>query len=355
MTAAALAVEAVRRAAAAAEDALAEAKLQEEAAKELAAAALAAAADLRAVASATTVWLAFDGLPPEDGVGEILRANRGAWLSTVALTQESFVAAKVSLLRDSDPARWHRGPPLVLQVVPALKDLGVAQGAGRVGKELQAARAKVAFDRLALVGKLGVPRAKLGLLAGASGLTAGMYGAAAHVYDADFLPAMRRWVMFATYRGSRFAQIRLYMHLALPCKSADPCRVALHKGWECCALVRRQWGDAVFAEVWRSSSSDGPLHSFRRLLQEVGLEASFAAGGPTWRRQHSAYRRLDQGLEASDLAWVASRRKGLQDAVNIDVQATRALAGRLPASGLREAYQSAIIGDMVVRATTRHW
>ena len=122
------------------------------------------------------------------------------------------------------------------------------------------------------------------------------------------------------------------MHLALPCKSADPCRVALRKGWECCALVRRQWGDAVFAEVWRSSSSD-----------------------PTWRRQHSAYRRLDQGLEATDLAWVASRRKGLQDAVNIDVQATRALAGRLPASGLREAYQSAIICDMVVRATTRHW
>ena len=64
---------------------------------------------------------------------------------------------------------------------------------------------------------------------------------------------------------------------------------------------------------------------------------------------------MDQGLEATDLAWVASRRKGLQDAVNIDVQATRALAGRLPASGLREAYQSAIIGDMVVRATTRHW
>ena len=62
-----------------------------------------------------------------------------------------------------------------------------------------------------------------------------------------------------------------------------------------------------------------------------------------------------RALEASDLAWVAERRKGLQDAVNIDVQAARALPGRLPAGGLREAYQSAIIGDMVVRATTRHW
>ena len=65
----------------------------------------------------------------------------------------------------------------MMQVVPAIKDLGVAQGAGRVGKELQAARARVAFDRLALVGKLGMPRAKLGLLAGASGFTAGMYRA----------------------------------------------------------------------------------------------------------------------------------------------------------------------------------
>ena len=351
----ALAVEAARLAAAISASTSAEAKLQAEAAKELAAEALVAVADLRALASATTVWRAFDGLPPDEGAGEVLKANRGAWMSAVTLVKESFVAAKVSLLQDSDPARWHRGPPLVLQVVPAIKDLGVAQGAGRVGKELQAARARVAFDRWALVGKLGVPRAKLGLLAGASGLTAGMYGAAAHVYDADFLPAMRRWVMYATYRGSRFAQVRLYMHLALPCKSADPFRVALRKGWECCSLVRRQWGDAVFAEVWESSSADGPLLSFRRLLQEVGLEASFVAGGPTWRRKHSAYRRLDQGLEASDLAWVAERRKGLQDAVNIDVQATRALAGRLPAGGLREAYQSAIIGDMVVRATTRHW
>ncbi len=161
--------------------------------------------------------------------------------------------------------------------------------------------------------------------------------------------------MYATYRGSHVAQVRLYTHPALPCKTADPVRVALRNGWECCSLVRRQWGDEVFAEVWESSSADGPLLIFRRLLQEVGLEASFIAGGPTWTRKHSAFRRLDQGLEASDLAWVAERRKGLQNAINIDVRATRALAGRLPASGLREAYQSAIIGGMVVRSTTRHW
>ena len=158
----ALAVEAARRAAALASNAAAEARSQAEAAKELAADALVAVADLRAVASATTVWLAFDGLSPDEGAGEVLRANRGVWMSAVTLERESFVAAKVCLLQDGDPSRWQRGQPLVLQVVPAIKDLGVAQGAGRAGKELQVARAKVAFDRLALIGRLVCPEPSWG-------------------------------------------------------------------------------------------------------------------------------------------------------------------------------------------------
>ena len=101
----ALAVEVARLAAADAAGASAVAKLQAEAAEELAAEALVAVADLRALASATTVWLAFDGLPPDEGAGEVLKANRGAWMSAVTLV-ERFVAAKVSLLQGSDPARW---------------------------------------------------------------------------------------------------------------------------------------------------------------------------------------------------------------------------------------------------------
>ena len=120
-------------------------------------------------------------------------------------------------------------------------------------------------------------------------------------------------------------------------------------------MVWRLWGDAVFADVWEGSVADGPLLSFRRLLQDVGLEDSFMAGAAEWRRKHPAYRLLDKGLEATDLAWVAARRKGLQGATSIDVRAARAIAGRMPAGGLREAFQSAMIGDMVVRATTRHW
>ena len=177
-----------------------------------------------------------------------------------------------------------------LPVVQALKDLGVAQGGGRAGKELQAARAKVAFDRLAWIGRLGLPRLKLALLAAASGLTAGMCGAAAHVYDHDFLPTLRRWVMHATYRGSRFGQLRLYMHLVLPCRALDPLGVALRKVWELCSMVRRLWGGLAFDEVWSRTSQDGPLLSFKRLLQEQGLEESFLAAGPEWLKKHSAHK-----------------------------------------------------------------
>ena len=136
-----------------------------------------------------------------------------------------------------------------MQVKAALKDLGVVQGVGPAGKDGQAKRAKVAFDRLGRVARLGLPRFKLARLAGCSALTAGLFGAAAHVYDSDMLPALRRWVLHALYKGSHFAQLRLFMHLVLPCKSADPFRVALRKGWDACALIRESFGEEQFAEV----------------------------------------------------------------------------------------------------------
>ena len=39
--------------------------------------AAAAAVDPRALAAATTVWLAFEGIPPPDDVQQIMRGNRG--------------------------------------------------------------------------------------------------------------------------------------------------------------------------------------------------------------------------------------------------------------------------------------
>ena len=217
--------------------------------------------DLRAVAAVATVWLCFDREPPEP-VAELVRANRGVWLLVRGMHDleaaavpasappplyeppgpqqgsASIEEARACLRRDSDPQRWARGTPLVLHVKAVIKDLGVSQGIGKEAKDLQAKRARVAFDRLGRVARLGLPRAKLGRLAGCSALTAGLFGAAAHVYDTDTLPAMRRWVMHALYKGSHFAQLRLFMHLVLPCKSADHCRVALRKGWEACELIR---------------------------------------------------------------------------------------------------------------------
>ncbi len=106
----------------------------------------------------------------------------------------------------------------------------MAQGLGKPAKELQAARAKTAFSRLQLVARLGLPRQAWSKLVGSSGLLAGVFGSACHVYDNDFLSSLRSWVMFALYRGSRFARVRLFVHLVPPTPHADPWQVALRKG-----------------------------------------------------------------------------------------------------------------------------
>ena len=154
--------------------------------------------------------------------------------------------ARICLGRDGDPQRWLRGPPLVLQVKAALKDLGVAQGLGVHAKNLQAARTRTAFARLQWVARLGLPRPILCRLVGGSALLAGMYGAASPVYDSDTLPTLRRWVMHALYRGSRFADVRLFMQLVLTSSRGDPCHVALTKGWHAAELIRQEWGEADF-------------------------------------------------------------------------------------------------------------
>ena len=75
---------------------------------------------------------------------------------------------------------------------------------------MQAKRAKVAFDRLGWIARLGLPRPKLARLVAGSALAAGLYGTAAHVHDQDLLPTIWRWVMHALYKGSRFAQVQLF-------------------------------------------------------------------------------------------------------------------------------------------------
>ena len=73
-----------------------------------------------------------------------------------------------------------------------------------------------------------------------------MYGAACHVYDSDFLSSLRNWVMHALYLGSRFAQVRLFMHLVLPSPLADPWQVAFRQAWAACELARQEWAEETF-------------------------------------------------------------------------------------------------------------
>ena len=68
-----------------------------------------------------------------------------------------------------------------------------------------------------------------------------------------------------------------------------------------------------------------------------------------------AFALRDAALERADLQWVGTHRQGLQGAEDIDVPTARALARGLPAGGVKEAFESVMVGDMVVRGQTRHW
>ena len=64
---------------------------------------------------------------------------------------------------------------------------------------------------------------------------------------------------------------------------------------------------------------------------------------------------MSEALQVHDLEWVAQHRSGLKEVAHLDVNLARRLAGQLPAQGLREAFESVLVGDMVVRHQTRHW
>ena len=64
---------------------------------------------------------------------------------------------------------------------------------------------------------------------------------------------------------------------------------------------------------------------------------------------------LAKVLQAHDLEWVSLRRPALKEVAQVDAGLARRIAGRLPAKGMREAFESVVVGDMVVRNQTRHW
>ena len=97
-----------------------------------------------------------------------------------------------------------------------LKDLGVAQGLGKEAKEGAAKRHATLQQRAVAISMLPVSGAKAERLVAISGIPAGLYGVAARPPDADTPACMRRWVMHACYKGSRFAQASLWLCCARP-------------------------------------------------------------------------------------------------------------------------------------------
>ncbi len=99
--------------------------------------------------------------------------------------------------------------------------------------------------------------------------------------------------------------------------------------------------------------------SFKKLLQRIMLEATFAASaeGPAgaWRSGHEASLMLTRALQHTDLEWVGRHRSKLRGAAGIDVRLTWQIVQKLPARGPREALASVLVGDMVVRHLTKHW
>ena len=92
--------------------------------------------------------------PPLSGLPlmvSLLQPRRAEPPCDTPALQQGGASLEAKALLQGGPQRWLRGPPLVLELEKAIKDPGVAQGMGRHAKEMQAARAKVAFDRLGRV------------------------------------------------------------------------------------------------------------------------------------------------------------------------------------------------------------
>ncbi len=97
-----------------------------------AAAAASAALGPRALAAATTVWLAFEGITPPEEIQEIVSGNRGIWMPTAEVESDGFQKAKLqvqrTVLRTARPEdrSWHcrlLGPLGTLVLPKALANL----------------------------------------------------------------------------------------------------------------------------------------------------------------------------------------------------------------------------------------
>ncbi len=92
------------------------------------------------------------------------------------------------------------------------------------------------------------------------------------------------------------------MPLVLPSPAADPWQVLLRKGWHACELVRQEWCENAFWQIWDGSGKDGPVFSFKEPLQEVHVAGSCRGKEPAWRSKYSAVRLLARACRCMTLS-----------------------------------------------------
>ncbi len=116
---------------------------------------------------------------------------------------------------------------------------------------------------------LPVSGAKAERLVAISGIPAGLYGVAARPPDADTLACIRRWVMHACYKGSRFVQTLLWFVLCSASWRSDQVKVWMIKAAEACARQARTHGLELVQRVWDARGKLGPV---------AGLQVGFGDG-----------------------------------------------------------------------------
>ena len=152
----------------------------------------------------------------------------------------------------------------------SLKDLGVAQGLGKEAREGAARRHATLQQRTEAIGMLPVSAAKAERLVAISGIPAGLYGVAARPPDADTLACMRRWVMHACYKGSRFVQSSLWFVLCSASWRSDPVKVWMIKAADACARQARTHGLELVQRVWDARGKLGPVAGLHRPAAGAG-------------------------------------------------------------------------------------
>ena len=301
------------------------------------------------------VYLSGPGVAPtvvqviEAGQGAVLRGGPGGW----ALAQ--LIHARQCL---KEHAAW---PRIAVPVLPALKDLGVAIGSGRAGRDLQQQRLHELVRRTQLVARVGVPYPRRERLVAGSALPAGLFGCASQPPDADTLDAARRHVLYALHRGSRFCQLSLFFTVAVGTWRVDPAAVWICKAIDAARVIGTALGRGAL-EVMIASNGDGPVGGLIKVLKWVkahlrgtrlcveGREGPCLLEGTRRELRDFAL----TALRTRDLAF-ASRRAGQSELVRADILECKRVLKKLPAQGLQEAARSVATGDVVTRQQSRHW